>query len=207
MKSPDDGRNLLVRMLDFLARPAVRNPGLLIAALALGFLLWQSDEPRTTDTDAERLRGETEPDTFINQGVLRSFDEQGRPSLIATSPRTEQFDDRREAVLEAPDATLYDHEAGLRWLVTGNHGLYHMATEVLELDGNVEVTRSVEGGDAVLLTEYLRIDNPAGKATTDRPVTLKSPGSITHARGMTGWFNERVVELEHSVEGIYETRP
>lgn len=207
MKSPDDARNLLVRTLDLLARPGIRNPGLLIAVLALGFMLWQSDESRTTDTEAESLRGETEPDTFINQGVMRSFDEQGRPKLVATSPRTEQFDDRQEAVLKAPDATLYDHEADLRWLVTGNHGLYHMATEVMELEGSVEVTRSVEGGDAVLLTEYLRIDNPAGKATTDRPVTLKSPGSITHARGMTGWFNERVLELESSVEGIYETRP
>lgn len=207
MKSPGNSRNLLVQTLDFLARPGIRNPGLLIAALALGFLLWQSNEPRTTDTEAEKLRGETEPDTFISQGVFRSFDEQGRRKLVATSPRTEQFDDRQEAVLEAPDATLYDHEADLRWLVTANQGLYHMNTEVMELEGNVEVTRNVEGGNAVLLTEYLRIDNPAGKATTDRPVTLKSPGNITHARGMTGWFNERVLELENSVEGIYETRP
>lgn len=207
MKSPDDSRNLLVRLLDLLARPRVRNPGLLIAALALGFLLWQSDEPRSTDTDAMALRGETEPDTFINQGVFRSFDAQGRPKLVATSPRTEQFDDRQEAILEAPDATLYDHEADLRWLVVANEGLYHMTTEVMELEGSVEVTRSVEGGNAVLLTEYLRIDNPAGRATTDHPVTLKSPGNITHARGMTGWFDERVLELENSVEGIYETRP
>ena len=153
------------------------------------------------------MRGETEPDTFINQGVFRSFDEQGRPKLVATSPRTEQFDERQEAVLEAPDATLYDHEADLRWLVVANEGLYHLTTEVMELEGNVEVTRNVKGGDAVLLTEYLLIDNPAGRATTEYPVTLKSPDSITHARGMTAWFDERVLELESSVEGIYETRP
>lgn len=202
-----EARNLLLRVLDFLARPGIRNPGLLIAAVALGFLLWQSDEPRTPDSEAMALRGETEPDTFINQGVFRSFDDQGRPKLVATSPRTEQFDDRQQAVLEAPDATLYDHEANLQWLMTANQGLYHMTTEVMEMEGSVEVTRSVEGGNAVLLTDYLRIDNPAGRATTDHPVTLKSPGSVTHAVGMTGWFDERVLELENSVEGIYETRP
>ena len=109
--------------------------------------------------------------------------------------------------MEAPDATLYDHEADLRWLMTADSGLYAMTSEVMELEGNVEITRRVEGGDAVLLTEYLRIDNPARKATTDRPVTLTSPGNITHARGLTGWFDERVLELENSVEGIYETRP
>ncbi|MFL1404330.1 LPS export ABC transporter periplasmic protein LptC [Marinobacter sp. M1N3S26] len=202
----ENPRHLLLRVLDFLARPGIRNPGLLIAVVALGFLLWHSDEPATVDTDAMELRGASEPDTFINDGEFRSFDTQGRPKLVASSPRTEQFDDRRQAVLEAPDATLYDHEADLRWLLDANHGLYHMDTEVMELEGNVEVTRSVEGGNAILLTEYLRIDNPAGRATTDRPVTLKSPGSITHARGMTGWFDERVLELENSVEGIYETR-
>lgn len=207
MKSPDDSRNFLVRTLDFLARPGVRNPGLLAAALALGFLLWQSDEPPTTAPDAAALRGATEPDTFINQGIFRSFDEQGRPELVASSPRTEQFDERQEAILESPDATLYDHEADLRWLLSANHGLYHITTEVMELTGDVAVTRNVEGGDAVLLTEYLLIDSPAGRATTDYPVTLQSPGAVTHARGMTGWFDERVVELENSVEGIYETRP
>ena len=204
--APENPRNLLLRVLDFLARPAIRNPALLIAVVTLGFLLWHSDEPATVDTDAMELRGASEPDTFINGGEFRSFDTQGRPKLVASSPRTEQFDDRRQAVLEAPDATLYDHEADLRWLLEADHGLYHMDTEVMELEDNVVVTRSVEGGNAVLLTEYLRIDNPAGRATTDRPVTLKSPGSITHARGMTGWFDERVLELENSVEGIYETR-
>lgn len=204
--APETSRNLLLRVLDFLARPGIRNPALLIAVVALGFLLWHSDEPATVDTDAMALRGASEPDTFINNGEFRSFDTQGRRKLVAFSPRTEQFDDRRQAVLEAPDATLYDHEADLRWLLEADHGLYHMDTELMELEGNVVVTRSVEGGNAVLLTEYLRIDNPAGRATTDRPVTLKSPGSITHARGMTGWFDERVLELENSVEGIYETR-
>lgn len=204
--SSDDSRNPLLRVLDFLARPGIRNPALLIAALTLGFLLWHSDEPAIIDTGAMDLRGATEPDTFINDGTFRSFDTQGRPKLVASSPRAEQFDDRREVVLEAPDATLYDHEANLRWLLDADHGLYHMASEVMELEDNVVVTRSVEGGNAVLLTEYLRIDNPAGRATTDHPVTLKSPGSVTHARGMTGWFDERVLELENSVEGIYETR-
>lgn len=205
--SEGESRNPVLRVLDFLARPGIRNPGLLIAAVTLGFLLWQSDEPRTTDNDAMKLRGATEPDTFINQGVFRSFDTEGRPKLVLSSPRTEQFDDRQQAVLEAPDGTLYDHRADLQWQMDAKHGLYHMSSEIMELEGNVVITRSVEGGNAELLTEYLRIDNPARRATTDRPVTLKSPGNVTHARGMTGWFDERVLELENSVEGIYETRP
>jgi len=204
--SDQDDRNLLIRLLDFLAHPRVRNPGLAIAAVVLGYMLWQSDDPRSVDTAAIALRGETEPDTFVNQGIFRSFDASGRPEIVVTSPRTEQFDDRKEAFLEAPDGTLHDHEADLRWLITANTGLYDMAAEVMDLEGDVEVIRRTGGGDAVLLTEYLRIDNASRTATTDRPVTLTSPGNITHARGLTGWLDERVLELENSVEGIYETR-
>ncbi|MGM0569681.1 LPS export ABC transporter periplasmic protein LptC [Marinobacter sp.] len=204
--SDQDDRNLLVRALDLLARPRIRNPGLAIAALVLGYLIWQSDDPRSVDTDAIALRGETEPDTFVNQGVFRSFDRSGQPEIVLTSPRTEQFDDRKEALLEAPDGTLYDHDAGLRWLITANSGLYDMAAEIMDLEGDVEVIRRGEGGDAVLLTEYLRIDNASRTATTDRPVTLTSPGQVTHARGLTGWLDDRVLELENSVEGTYETR-
>ena len=90
--APENPRNLLLRVLDFLARPAIRNPALLIAVVTLGFLLWHSDEPATVDTDAMELRGASEPDTFINGGEFRSFDTQGRPKLVASSPRTEQFD-------------------------------------------------------------------------------------------------------------------
>lgn len=202
----EDTRNLPSRLMELLGRPKVRNPGLLLAAVVLGFLLWRSDDPRTADTDAIELRGATEPDTFVNEGTFRSFDENGRPDIVMTSPRTEQFDDRREVVLETPDGTVYDHEADLRWLISADHGLYTMASDVVELEDNVRVVREVEGGEAVLLTDYLHIDNAARKATTDRPVRLTSPGSITNARGMTGWFDERVLELENSVEGIYETR-
>lgn len=204
--SNQDDRNLLVRILDVLARPRVRNPGLVIAAVALGYLMWQSDDPRSADTDAIALRGETEPDTFVNQGTFRSFDRSGQPEIVLTSPRTEQFDDRKEAFLETPDGILYDHESNLRWLINANTGLYDMSAEIMDLEGDVEVVRRVEGSDAVLLTEYLRIDNASRTATTDQPVTLRSPGNITHARGMTGWLDDRVLELESSVEGIYETR-
>nr|WP_282451095.1 LPS export ABC transporter periplasmic protein LptC [Marinobacter bryozoorum] len=169
-------------------------------------MLWQSDDPRSVDSDAMALRGETEPDTFVNQGTFRSFDTSGQPEIVVTSPRTEQFDDRKEVFLEAPEGTLYDREADLRWLITATTGLYDMSAEALDLEGDVEVIRRVDGNDTVLLTEYLRIDNASRTATTDRPVTLTSPGTVTHARGMTGWLDDRVLELENSVEGIYEIR-
>ncbi len=203
--TPED-RSLPARVLEVLARPGIRRPGVIIAALALGYLIWQSDEPRSMNSKAAALRGESEPDTFVNEGIFRSFDDQGRLEVVLSSPRTEQFDDRNEAILANPDGTLYDYDADLRWLMTAHTGRYDMAAELMDLEGDVEVVRQVEGGDAVLRTEYLRIDNASRTATTDLPVTITSPGNTTHATGLTGWFDDRVLELENDVEGIYETR-
>lgn len=204
--SGQDNRSLPARILEVLARPEIRRPGVIIAALVLGYLIWQSDDPRSMDSKAVALRGESEPDTFVNEGVFRSFDSHGRLKVVLSSPRTEQFDDRNEAILATPDGTLFDYEANLRWLMSARTGRYDMAAELMDLEGDVEVIRRVEGGDAVLRTEHLRIDNATRTATTDLPVTITSPGNTTHARGLTGWFDDRVLELENDVEGIYETR-
>ncbi len=190
-----------------LTRPIYRNTGLAIAFAALAFLLWHSDDPATVNTAAIELRGSAEPDTFVNDGTYRSFDELGQLEVIISSPRIEQFDDRPDATMVAPDATLLDQETGTQWHVTADHGLFHQTNEILDLNDNVRVTRPVAGGKAVLLTEYLRVDNPARKVVTDHPVTIESPGTVTQGTGMEGWIDERIVELETNVKGIYETRP
>lgn len=200
-------RQIRTRVIAPLSRPAIRNGVLLVAFGMVIFLLWESDDPGSLTTDVMELRGESEPDSFINDGIFLSFDQQGERQIVVSSPRMEQFEDRREVLIEQPDATLFDRATDLRWELTASEGLLYPDTETMDLTGDVRVVRQVTGGEAVLLTEYLRIDNPARRISTDQPVVMESPGTVTRARGLTGWMDDRVLELDNTVEGIYETRP
>ncbi|SFR51881.1 lipopolysaccharide export system protein LptC [Marinobacter daqiaonensis] len=195
------------RLATLLTRPAIRNPILLVAFAALAFILWRSDDPQTILTDAQKLRGAAEPDTFVNQGEYRVFDEQGQLQAVISSPRIEQLEGPGEARMVQPEASLYDADTESRWHLVARQGSFDQSSRIMELDGDVRVTRNVQGGEAILRTEHLRIDNTAGRISTDQPVTLESPGAVTRANSLTGWIDERVLELDNTVEGIYETRP
>lgn len=189
---------------DLLGRPSVRALALTATALVLALLLWQSDEPREP-TDAAALRGESEPDGFVINGRYLSFDDTGRLTTRITSPRIEQFESRQLATMIAPEASLFDESTGIPWHLRADNGRFLEARDVIELDGNVVVTRPLQDGrEATLRTEWLTLDNQERTVYTPEPVELTDNRSITRATGMKGWIDDRILELESQVEGYYE---
>ncbi|SFM41133.1 LPS export ABC transporter periplasmic protein LptC [Marinobacter zhejiangensis] len=189
---------------DFLSRPWVRALALIISFAVLVALLWQSDE-RLPPLEAESLRGPSEPDGFVVNGLYRSFDEAGQLTTLISSPRIEQFEASEVAIMTSPDATLIDKNTGSPWKLTAASGTFHQQKNLVELEGNVIVTRQIsDDRQGTLETEQLTLDNESRTVFTEAPVTLTDGRTITQATGMTAWIDDRILELKSQVIGLYE---
>ncbi|MBL3554976.1 MULTISPECIES: LPS export ABC transporter periplasmic protein LptC [Marinobacter] len=185
-------------------RPWVRTLSLAGTIVALFFLLWQSDEP-SEPTDAESLRGESEPDGFVVNGHYLSYDETGRLTTQFRSPRIEQFESRSETVMASPRATLYGDGGSPPWQVEANEGRLLEADDLVHLTGNVKVTREAEDAPPLTLTTaVLTLNNRDRTVYTDEPVKLTDAAGVTTATGMKAWIDDRILELDSQVEGLYE---
>ncbi|WP_166254081.1 LPS export ABC transporter periplasmic protein LptC [Marinobacter salicampi] len=188
-----------------LRRRRVRNPALVIALLVLASLIWQSDETREPK-DVVDLRGPSEPDGFVVQGRYLSFDEQGNLAAIIESPRIEQFESRGVATMMSPKASVYDENSESPWTITAERGEVLQGKDILQLEQDVLVRRTLEDGrEGTLATETLTLDNQGRTAYTSAPVVITDQHSVTRAVGMRAWLDDRVVELQSQVEGRYET--
>ena len=191
-------------LLDTLSRPRVRNLALLVCAGVLASLLWQSDE-RREPSSANALRGESEPDGFVVNGQYKAFNVQGQLTSEIQSPRIEQFDLQQRAVMTTPNATMFDEKSGKPWHLTADSGTFLEANNLIELTGNVVVTRPLEGDQtATLETDTLTVDNANRTVSTDAPVLMTDHRSVTRAVGMSAQIDERILELKSRVEGRYE---
>lgn len=191
-------------LIDALSRPWVRTLALLISVAVLVLLLWQSDE-RIPAPDAESLRGPSEPDGFVINGHYRAFDEQGNLATMISSPRIEQFDHDGTAIMAEPNATLIHQKTGASWHLTANRGTFRENSDLIQLDGDVLVTRPLTADrEGTLETASLTLDNRKRTVHTDDLVIMTDGRSVTRATGMTAWIDDRIVEFKSQVEGHYE---
>lgn len=191
-------------LAELASRPWLRTLALVATVVALISLLWQSDQPREP-VDAAALRGESEPDGFVVNGRFLAFDEEGNLSTHIESPRIEQFEPSRLAIMDAPEATLYDAKTGTPWTLKADQGRFLEERDEVRLSGNVVITRTFGNGQiATLSTDHLTVDNRNRTVFTDAPVEVTDSFSVTRATGMKAWIDQRILELETQVEGHYE---
>ncbi|MDY6799228.1 MAG: LPS export ABC transporter periplasmic protein LptC [Pseudomonadota bacterium] len=187
-----------------LARPRIRNTLLVLLAAALLALLWLSDQPDPVSVGASGT-GNQGPDGFVEDGRYLSFNEQGRKVIEVTSPRIEQFEQRRLATMESPEAWLAHNSEDQPWHLVADHGKLEQDGMVLTLTDHVIIsTTDARGRQATLSTSRLQLDNKQRTATTDQPVTIRDPAGVTRATGMKARVDDRILELQSDVEGIYE---
>ncbi|MGP4844611.1 LPS export ABC transporter periplasmic protein LptC [Marinobacter sp. 1Y8] len=188
-----------------LSRVRLRNIAIGIVALALVALLWKSGDHTTSDPTSD-LRGPKEPDSFIVNGEYRSFDQTGHTSAVITSPRIEQFETQETAHMQEPRARMIDAKSGQPWTLRADEGEYQLNKDIVDLSGNVIITRTIGGStESQLKTESLTLDNEQRIVHTDAPVVMTDPSGVTRATGMKAWIDERIVELNSQVEGQYES--
>ncbi|WP_404363824.1 LPS export ABC transporter periplasmic protein LptC [Marinobacter sp.] len=185
-------------------RPLVRGVAVLGLLLVLGSMLWQSEEARDP-LDARELRGPSEPDGFVVDARYLSFDQQGQLRAQIESARIEQFESRGVATMAEPRALMYDRETSIPWKLSAERGEFIEGENTARLEKRVVVRRPLAGGgEAIMATESLVLDNGRGMVYTDAPVVITDQYSVTRAVGMTAWVDDRIVELKSQVEGRYD---
>lgn len=191
--------------LDSLFRgPKLRALALAAVIAALIAMLWESDEP-VQPTEATKLRGEAEPDSFVVGGQFLSFGETGQLTTRIKSQRVEQFEKDSLFRMQQPRATLFDEAGEAAWQLEAEDGRFREEKEIMHLTGNVRIVRLAGQQDPLsLTTRALTLNNSNRTAYTSEPVKITDPLGITRATGMKVWMDERILELNAQVEGRYE---
>lgn len=139
---------------------------------------------------------------------LSATDSQGRQryKLRAASIRQDEGQeavDLTNVVVEFPDSR------GQKWLLTANSGRMSStardAPAIVDLAGDVRLASDANnlGGPLSLETSTLSYDTVANRATTDKPVKLKSGARTIEARGLTVDLGTRRLKLESAVHGRF----
>jgi len=184
-------------------RSVFRYGGIALVLAALLFVLMETDRPVRSHAD-EALRGDRQPDGFITQGTYRSYDEQGNLATRIHSPRAEQFNDDGLILMDSPSGVIFEQQSRLPWVITANVGHYLLDDDALKLSGEVEIERKAEDDTtARLLTEQLTLDNRQRIVHTDAAVTLLDARGETRAIGMKGQIDDRILEFDTQVRGVY----
>jgi LPS export ABC transporter protein LptC len=188
-----------------MTRSGVLAIGLVVAAL----LTSACDSARNALSPSEVLdttsmrRGYSATDA-----VLSATDSQGRQryKLRAASIRQDEGQeavDLTDVVVEFPDSR------GQKWLLTADSGRMSStardAPAIVDLAGDVRLASDANslGGGLSLETSTLTYDTVANRATTDKPVKLKSGARTIEARGLTADLATRRLKLESAVHGRF----
>jgi len=152
-------------------------------------------------SDRPALPSVSLPDTRFDYSLsdyqARFHDQQGQVELVVSGPRLEHEAARRVVLLDAPRFSLPDPEGG--WEGRSEQGEFRRDEDLLELSGQVELGRPVEGGRLQLETEVLQHHRSARTIETDSPFRLARPGTFVTARGLLIELDKEAAELRHDV--------
>jgi len=110
--------------------------------------------------------------------------------------------------LENPRLVHYT-EKRLEVTATSDRAQLSSDGEVIQLSGNVRLTRAAVGNqtELVLLTERMVVTPDKGFARTDQPVVIRNGTSRTDAVGLEFDYNTRQLELLSEVRTTWQAVP
>lgn len=176
--------------------------GLIIAAVSA---LWWLDTLRAPEERPEVPAAERhEPDHYFTGFRLRAHDGVGAPRYLLDGRRLVRYADDGSGEVSAP-RLRYSPPGAPPWNITGERGTLAADGGRVDIDGDVVMTRAPGGRDAVTIrTARMTVFTDAGRAQTDRPVTVDGAGWHVAAVGMTTLLGPDLIELHRDVRGRYE---
>jgi len=195
-------------------RAVAWSPVLLLGSLA-ALTYWLDAQVQSAPP---RLDGASrhDPDLFVDNFRAVTYDAEGRVRQSLSARRAKHFPDDETIEFEAPSLTLTTPGEPAITLVA-DEGTLAGDRERVTFRGNVRAARAAAGGTGpagapagpvTLTTDLLRVTPKAGRAETDRPVTIEEPRGIIRGVGMELDNQARTVRLKSSVRGtLYPDRP
>lgn len=179
--------------------------GILALVIAAASAFWWLDTLRQPPERPAPSEAAHEPDYYMNDFRLRAYEGEGAPSYVLGGERLAHFADDGSAEVTQPRLRYATAEVEAPWRARGQRGILRPGGDVVDLEHNVVLHREPARRPPVTLrTTRMTVFTAAGRAETDQPVTVVSPGQRVTGVGMTAYFGPGRIELHQDVRGRYE---
>lgn len=179
--------------------------GILALVIAAASAFWWLDTLRQPPEQPAPPEERHEPDYYMNDFRLRAYEGAGAPRYVLDGERLAHFADDGSAQVTQPRLRYTTAETEAPWHVRGQRGILRPGGDVVDLEHDVVLHREPARRPPITLrTTRMTVFTEAGRAETDQPVTIVSPGRRVRAIGMTAYFGPDQIELHQDVRGRYD---
>jgi lipopolysaccharide export system protein LptC len=177
--------------------------GLLLAALASGWVVWLLREP----APAPQLVGPPRSDYFLTDFSMVALDAQGREAFAASGPRLARHPYAGTLEVEQPRFALPDPGGG-QWLAEARTAWVSADAAELRLLQDVRVQAPApDGGAGVFRSERLDLFPRQRRLSTPLAVTVTGPGFILRGLGLEAELDTRRFHILDQATARYEPSP
>ncbi len=172
---------------------------------ALTFWVWhQIDDDRA----GAQTRIGHDPDYYLVEMIRRTMNREGGLQNVLTAEQVFHYPDDDTTELAHPHMEIYNGGEN-PWQVVAEHGLVKAGSEVIFLQGRVEIWRVDKQGqrDFEILTSELRVFPRVQYAETDNAATIKGTSTVTKTHGFRANFEHNRLELLERVRTRHEKPP
>ena len=186
-------------------------PIILMGLLALGTYWLARTTPVFAPAAAQRAPTH-EPDYFLRNFSVKSFDAEGRLKTEMLGVEARHFPDTDTTEIEQPRIRSYN-EQGTLVVATAQKGISNGDATQVQLIGNAVVTRTpkAQPGQATPLPleirgEFLHAFLDVERVQSHKPVTLSRGGTVFHGDSLAYDNLDRVLEMRGRVRGTLPPR-
>lgn len=174
--------------------------GLLLAALATGWVVWLLREP----APAPQLIGPPRSDYFLTDFSMIALDAEGREAFSASGPRLARHPHAGTLEVENPRFALPDPDGG-QWLAESQAAWVSVDAGELRLLRDVEVQSPAQGdAPGTFRSERLDLFPRLRRMSTPLAVTVDGPGFILRGLGLEAELDTRRFHILDQATARYE---
>lgn len=186
-------------------------PVILMGLLALGTYWLARNTPSFAPAAAPRAPTH-EPDYFLRNFSVKSFDAQGRLQTEMLGVEARHFPDTDTTEIDLPRIRSYNAQ-GTLMVATAKKAISNADASQVQLIGDAVVRRTPRPAPGAAPTppleirgEFLHAYLDAERVQSDKPVTLSRGGTVFHGDSMDYDNVERTLELRGRVRGTLQPR-
>ena len=174
---------------------------LLVLFLLAGLTQWLLNLNEAPNFTA---RNTHQPDYTMENFTITSMGDTGKPRQRLQSTFMAHYPDDDSSEFTKPHITVF-RTGEAPWEIYSERGWVAGGRELIVLRGDVliENPQAPIGRRLRMVTQDLHVRTDEESASTDRPVTITGPTSVTRANGMRAYLKEGRLHLLSKVRGTY----
>ena len=190
-------------------RVTIYLPIILMGVLALATYWLARTTPGATSSPGAVPAARHEPDYFLRNFSVKSFERTGRLKSEIQGTEARHFPDTDTLEIEQPHMRSYGTKGELT-IATAKRAISNSDGSQVQLIGNAVVTRELPNKPEVprleVRGEFLHVFGNEERVKSDQPVTLKRGDDVFQADNMNYDNLDRIMELTGRVHGTLQPR-